>query len=151
MQFPLAGRERGARLPDPPPPQAEFPLCLSTWLPVAADWSLVSSGPTGVSALGRCGVQFRLTGVSGLLRTRWGFSFGTLWGSVQAEGSLVSSGPAGASALGHCETQFRKTGSLASSGPAQALALGHCGVHFKLTGDGSPQDHWCFGFGTLWG
>ena len=75
----MAGPERGARLPDPPRPPAEFQLCLSIWLRVAADGSLVSSGP------------------------------------------------------------------------AQALALGHCGVHFKLAGDGSPQDHWCFGFGTLWG
>ena len=30
-----------------------------------------------------------------LLRTPWGFSFGTLWGPVHADRSLVSSGPAG--------------------------------------------------------
>ena len=30
---------------------------------VQADGSLVSSGPAGASALGLCGVQFRLTGV----------------------------------------------------------------------------------------
>jgi len=31
---------------------------------------------------------------SDLLRTRWCFSFGTLWGSVESDGSLVSSRPA---------------------------------------------------------
>ena len=33
------------------------------WGSVQADRSLVSSGPAGASALGHCGVQFRLMGV----------------------------------------------------------------------------------------
>ena len=37
---------------------------------VDANGSPVSSGPTGASALGPCGVQFMLTG-AGLLRTFW--------------------------------------------------------------------------------
>ena len=100
---------------------------------------MVSSGPTWVSSLGHCGVQFRLTGVwfpqdllgfqlCGMcgvqfrltgawpLKTCWNFGFGTLWGSVQADRSLVSSGPAGDS------------------------GLGHCGDHFRLMGVWSPQD-----------
>ena len=46
---------------------------------------LVSSVPKGASALGHCGVQFRLTGVV-LSQDPHGFGFGTLWGSVQADG-----------------------------------------------------------------
>ena len=78
---------QGARSPPPrpPAPQAEFPLCLSAWLPVAADWSLVSSGRAGASALGRCGVHFRLTG-DGSPQDHWCFGFGTLWGEFRLDG-----------------------------------------------------------------
>ena len=114
------------------------------WGPVHADRSLISSGPAGVSALGHCGIQFRLTawfpqdllGIqfwyivgfisgwweSGLLRTHWGFSIGTLWGSVEADMGLVSSGPTRLSVLRHCGVQFRLTGAWS---PQDPLGLQH--------------------------
>ena len=57
---------------------------MGVWSPqdlLQADRSLVFSGPTGISALGHCGIQFREMGVWPL-RTHWGFGFGTLWGSA---------------------------------------------------------------------
>ena len=62
-----------------------FQLMGTWWGSAQLDGSLASSEPTGVSVLGHCGVQFRLM-ESGILRTCWGFSFRTLWGSVQADG-----------------------------------------------------------------
>ena len=38
-----------------------------------------------VLVLEHCRVHFRLM-ICGLLRTYWGFSFGTLWSLVQADG-----------------------------------------------------------------
>ena len=45
-----------------------------------------------VSALGHCGVQFRLK-ESGVLGTCWGLSFGILWHLVQADRRWVIIGP----------------------------------------------------------
>ena len=52
------------------------------WGSVQADGSLVSSGPIGASALGHCGVQFRLMGV---------WSPQDLWrrGAVEREGEEI--------------------------------------------------------------
>ena len=60
------------------------------------------------SALGHCGVQFRLM-ESSLLRIHWGFNLGSLWGSTQVDGSLASSGPTWASVFRHCGVQLRLT------------------------------------------
>ena len=48
-------------------------------------WNLVSSGPAGVSTLGLCGIQFRLT-EDRSPQDPCVFGFGALWGSVQADG-----------------------------------------------------------------
>ena len=69
-------------------------------------WNLNSSGPAGGSALGHCGVQFKLTGhgspqdtCSFSFGVLWGsvlwFCFGSLWSSVQADGIWCSQDPIG--------------------------------------------------------
>ena len=93
---------------------------------MAADRSPVSSGPTGVSALGRCGIQFRKTG------------------------SLVSSGPAQDLALGHCGVHFRLTGDGSRQDPLVFRLWDIVGLVQAEWVSGLLRTCWSFSFGTFW-
>ena len=173
LQFSLAGREQGACLPDPPPLQWEFPLWQNTWLGVATDRTPVSSGPTGVSSLGHCGVHFRLTGVwfpQDLLGFQpckicgVQFTLTGVWSPQDLLGFLLwdivgfSSGwqpgflrTCWGFSFGILWGSFQADGSLVSSGPIETSALGHCGVQLRLTWVWSAQDTLGFQFWDIVG
>ena len=94
---------------------------------MAADRSLVSSGPTGISDLERCGIQFRKTG------------------------SLVFSGPAQDLALGHCGVHFRLTGDGSPQDPLVFWLGDIVGWVQAEWVSGLLRTCWCFSSGTLWG
>ena len=87
--------------------------------------------------------------VSGLLRTYWGFSFRTVWGSVQTDRRWVTTGPTWFQ-LWTRWGSAQVDGSLAPSEPTGASVLGHCRVQFRLMKSGLPRTCWGFSFRTLW-